>query len=49
MFGKLAPVDAVKWLATVIQLIGYGMTGLNIVPYNVFLFFIGIFYGLRSA
>ena len=43
MFGKLAPVDAVKWLATVIQLIGYGMTGLNIVPYNVFLFFIGIF------
>ena len=36
-------VDIVKWLATIIQLIGYGMTGLNMVPYNIHLFFIGIF------
>ena len=34
--------DIVKWIATVIQLIGYGLTGLNLVPYNVFFFFIGI-------
>ena len=36
-------VDIVKWLATIIQLIGYGMTGLNMVPYNIYFFFIGIF------
>ncbi len=36
-------VDSVKWLATIIQLFGYGMTGLNMVPYNIYLFFIGIF------
>ena len=35
-------VDIMKWVATVIQLIGYGLTGLNIVPWNVFAFFIGI-------
>lgn len=35
-------VDIVKWIATAIQLIGYGLTGLNIVPLNVFAFFIGI-------
>ena len=34
--------DIVKWIATLIQLIGYGLTGLNLVPYNVFFFFIGI-------
>jgi len=32
-------VDIVKWIATAIQLIGYGLTGLNIVPWNVFAFF----------
>ena len=37
------PVDIVKWVATVIQLIGYGLTGLNYTPWNVYLFFIGIF------
>ena len=42
MTDKLQAVDAVKWVATVIQLIGYGMTGMNLVPYNVF-FFLGIF------
>lgn len=35
-------VDIVKWAATVIQLIGYGLTGLNVVPWNVFAFVIGI-------
>ena len=43
MIAKFKFVDGVKWLATVIQLIGYGMTGLNYVPYNVYLFFVGIF------
>ena len=43
VLNAIKPVDIVKWLATIIQLIGYGMTGLNLVPYNVFFFFIGIF------
>ncbi len=38
----LQPVDIVKWVATAIQLVGYGLTGLNIVPWNVFAFFAGI-------
>ena len=41
--GKLSTVDIVKWIATIIQLIGYGMTGMNLVPYNIYMFFIGIF------
>ncbi len=36
-------VDVVKWVATAVQLVGYDLTGLNIVPWNVFAFFIGIF------
>ena len=40
--SKIEKVDAVKWIATVIQLIGYGMTGLNYTPWNVYLFFLGI-------
>ena len=35
-------VDSVKWVATAIQLVGYALTGLNIVPWNVFAFVIGI-------
>ncbi len=35
-------VDIVKWVATVVQLIGYGLTGMNIVPWNVFAFVVGI-------
>ena len=35
-------VDIVKWVATIIQLIGYGFTGLNYTPWNIYLFFIGI-------
>jgi len=38
----LAKVDVVKWIATVIQLVGYGLTGLNIVPWNVLAFVMGI-------
>jgi len=30
------PVDIVKWTATLVQLVGYGLTGLNITPWNVF-------------
>lgn len=35
-------VDIVKWTATVIQLIGYGLTGMNIVPWNIAAFVVGI-------
>ena len=42
MIGVYKTVDVVKWLATIIQLIGYGMTGLNFVPYNIYMFFAGI-------
>lgn len=40
--GTSRYADTVKWIATVIQLIGYGLTGLNIVPWNIFFFFGGI-------
>ena len=43
MTDKFQAVDAVKWVATVIQFIGYGMPRMNLVPYNVFFFFLGIF------
>ena len=36
-------VDIVKWVATVIQLIGYALTGLNYTPLNVYFFLVGIF------
>ncbi|WP_227270566.1 DUF6552 family protein [Roseobacter weihaiensis] len=36
------PVDIVKWVATLVQLVGYGLTVMNIVPWNVFAFFAGI-------
>ncbi|MEM1352210.1 MAG: DUF6552 family protein, partial [Pseudomonadota bacterium] len=35
-------VDTVKWIATVIRLIEYGLTGLKFVPWNVYAFFAGI-------
>ncbi|GLQ35098.1 hypothetical protein GCM10007939_13810 [Amylibacter marinus] len=35
-------VDIVKWVATIVQLIGYGLTGLNVVPWNVLAFVVGI-------
>ena len=46
MGTKIQTVDIVKWIATIIQLIGYGMTGLNFTPYNVYLFLSGFFCGL---
>jgi hypothetical protein len=38
----LQRVDIVKWIATIVQLVGYGLTGLNVVPWNVLAFVIGI-------
>lgn len=38
----MARVDVVKWIATAIQLIGYGLTGLNVVPWNILAFVVGI-------
>ena len=35
-------VYIVKFIATAIQLVGYKLTGLNIVPRNIFVFSIGI-------
>ena len=41
--ARMASVDIVKWIATVIQLVGYGLTGLNYTPWNIYAFFVGIF------
>lgn len=38
----IAPVDIVKWIATIIQLIGYGLTGMNVTPWNIYAFIVGI-------
>lgn len=35
-------VDVVKWTATAVQLVGYGLTGLGATPWNVYAFFAGI-------
>ena len=35
--AKLSIVDTVKWIATIIQLLGYGMTGINLVPWNIYM------------
>ncbi|MGS2718648.1 DUF6552 family protein [Eionea flava] len=35
-------VDIVKWVATVIQLLGYGLTGLGYTPINIYAFLVGI-------
>lgn len=35
-------VDIVKWVATVVQLVGYGLTGLNFVPWNILSLTVGI-------
>ncbi|KEJ89909.1 DUF6552 family protein [Sulfitobacter donghicola] len=39
---SLSRVDVVKWIATAVQLVGYGLTGLGWQPWNVFAFFAGI-------
>ena len=36
------PVDVVKWIATVVQLVGYALTGLGLTPWNIWAFFAGI-------
>lgn len=42
MDDTFSTVNITKWVATVVQLIGYGLTGLNVVPWNIFAFFAGI-------
>lgn len=42
MAPKMLPVDIVKWIATVIQLIGYGLTGMGVTPWNIYAFVVGI-------
>ena len=37
-----ARADILKWVAAVIQLVGYGLTGLNYAPWNIYAFIIGI-------
>lgn len=39
---RLSNVDLVKWIATAVQLVGYGLTGLGWEPWNIFAFFAGI-------
>ena len=36
-------VDITKWVATVIQLFGHGLTGMGITPLNIYFFIVGIF------
>ncbi len=38
----MKPVDIVKWIATAVQLVGYGLTGMNMTPWNVYAFIVGI-------
>lgn len=38
----MARVDIIKWIATVIQLIGYGLTGMGVTPWNIYAFVVGI-------
>ena len=40
--AQMKGVEYVKWVATVIQLVGYGLTGLNYTPWNVYAFIVGI-------
>ena len=39
---NMQTVDHVKWLATAVQLVGFGLTGMGITPWNIYLFFAGI-------
>ena len=36
-------VDTIKWVATIIQLFGYGLTGMGVTPLNIYFFIVGIF------
>jgi len=42
LIATIKVVDVVKWIATVIQLNGYGLAGLNYTPWNVYAFIVGI-------
>ena len=42
MMRFACPVDILKWVATGIQLIGYGLTGLQYMPWNIYAFLVGI-------
>ena len=39
---RMSSVDILKWVATAVQLVGYGLTGMGLEPWNIFAFFIGI-------
>jgi len=39
---KWQTVDIVKWVATAIQLVGYGLTGMGVTPLNIYAFIVGI-------
>ncbi len=39
---RMNRVDVLKWVATVVQLVGYGLTGMGLQPWHVFAFFAGI-------
>lgn len=39
---RMQRVDIVKWMATIVQLIGYGLTGLQLAPWNIYAFLVGI-------
>jgi len=41
--SSLKKVYIIKWIATIIQLIGYGLTGMGVTPLNIYFFIIGIF------
>lgn len=38
----MKPVDIVKWIATAVQLVGYGLTGMGVTPWNIYAFVVGI-------
>jgi len=38
----LQPVDYVKWTGTLVQLVGYGLTGMGVTPRNIYAFLVGI-------
>jgi hypothetical protein len=40
--SHISRVDILKWVATVVQLIGYGRTGMGLEPWNICAFFLGI-------
>ena len=39
---RISRVDIPKWVATIVQLVGYGLTGMGLEPWNIFAFFAGI-------